>query len=51
MSIKIYIHINRFTDLAEMWYFEIFWILITNMKSDVTSENFKNLVIRKHMEW
>ena len=42
---------NPFTDLAEIWYSEVFWECLFQISSQIlTSENLKNVVIRKHME-
>ena len=42
---------NPFTDLAEIWYSEVFWECLFQISSQILLfENFKNVVIRKHME-
>ena len=42
---------NPFTDLAEIWYSKVFWECLFQISSQILlSENFKNVVIRKHME-
>ena len=42
---------NPFTDLAEIWYSEVFWERLFQISSQILLfENFKNVVLRKHME-
>ena len=45
-----YEHLKFTLDLAEIWYLEVFGVLVSNIKSDFTCESFQNFVIRKHIE-
>ena len=44
------ITLKPLTDFTEIWYLGVFWGAFSDVNSDFTFENFKNFVVRKHME-